>query len=53
MVIKPDIGVDLIKKSSFEIYRLTQVNLNLPEKNLKNIFKILIFYMKKIKKESM
>jgi hypothetical protein len=53
MVIKPDMRVDLIKKPSFEIYGLTQVNLNLSEKILKNIFKILIFHMKKIKKQSM
>ena len=50
IVIKHNLGVDPTKKPGLELHELTQVN---PEKLKKNIFKVLIFYMKKIKKQSM
>jgi hypothetical protein len=43
IVIKPDLEVDPAKRSGLEIQGSTRIN---PEK-LKNIFKVLIFHMKK------
>jgi len=48
IVIKLGLGVDSAKKPGSGLYELTRVNL----KKLKFFFEILIFHMKKIKKQS-
>ena len=48
------LGIDPVKKSDFKFYGLIRVNLGQPKstrKNLKKIFKILIFHMKKLRKK--
>jgi hypothetical protein len=47
IVIKPGSRIDPVKESGPGLHRLTQVNL---KKIKKYIFKVLIFYIKKIKK---
>jgi hypothetical protein len=43
IVIKPGLGVDPAKESGLEIQEPTRIN----SEKLKNIFKVLIFHMKK------
>jgi hypothetical protein len=50
IVIKPTLGVDLVKGPGLGLHGLTRVK---SEKLKKKKFKVLIFYMKKLKKQSM